>query len=117
MGLPLFLVMAGAAAVEPDPIGPGAGFDLALLRPAPGLRIVGDRCRPDDPDEIVVCGRRDSRTYRWQPTANPSSAFARRRNPFERDLGGGRLGLRAATGTAMDGTPDKRVTINFKIPF
>lgn len=118
MALVPYLLMAGAAAAtEPAAIAPGPDFDLAGLRPPSAPRIGTDNCRPSDPDEILVCGRRDTRSHRWQPTARPSSAFAGRRNPFEMDLGGGRLGLRAATRTAMDGTPDRRVMITFKFPF
>lgn len=113
-----YLLIAGAvAAVEPIPIELGPDFDLAQLRPPSAPRLGTDPCRPADPDEILVCGRREGRTYRWQPTGEPSSAFAGWRNPFEADLAGGRLGLRAATGTAMDGTPDKRIMITFRTPF
>ncbi len=115
--VPYLLIAGAATAVEPAPIELGRDFDLAQLRPPSAPRIGTDPCRRGDPDEILVCGRRDSRGYRWQPTGGPPSAFAGWRNPFETDLGGGRLGLRAVTGTAMDGTPDKRVMVTFKSTF
>ena len=110
MGMGILAYSLGIA----SPAATIAQLNYRLPPPQP----VRDSCRTGDPEEIVVCGRRDSDRFRLGEAAPPRNLVLRRSNPFELDLGGR---VRAVPTVSQinrpDGWVDHRIMLNFRIPF
>lgn len=118
MAVALMLALQAAAPAMPAGTPPIA-FDLADVAAAaddataPGLRRA---CRGDEPDEIVVCGRRPGGGD--YPLDEMARIFEPRPAVAETDIGGGARARAYVESYAMpDGTISKRVMVGVRVPF
>lgn len=108
MAVALILLFAAA---DPAPV-EAVDYRLPLQEAPP----VVEQCRPGEGEEIVVCGRRDSR-YRLEELKPPPGTGAPEGGVIGHDLPFGRIEPKLETVIRADGAPDKRVMVTLKIGF
>ncbi len=114
MSLALLLALQAAAPPAPAPV--LADFDLARVKPPTETGRITD-CRPADPSEIVVCGRRGD-----EAAAYPMEEMERRyrEKPLTAEVGiGGGATARAYVEQVElpGGNISRRVMVGVKLPF
>lgn len=116
MTLALWLTLQATAEPPVPPLAVPRDFDLAKLREEEEAPRLQRACRGEDPDEIVVCGKRPGGgDYPYEEKAR---LYATKPVVAEMDIGDGAKANAHVESVAMPGGAiSKRIMIGVKLPF